>query len=297
MVETLILAEPFRAVFYAPYYLAEAQGRLAAEGLAPRFEMAGTTALAASAVLEGRADLAWSGPMRVMQHRAADPASPLRAFCAVVMRDPFLIIGRAPRPGFALADLAGRSLGLVAEVPTPVWCLDDALGQVAPRRVTGRGMAENFAAVMAGEIDAAQLFEPYGAAAEEQGGAVWYAQAASGPMAYSSLYATETTLSDRRPAIRGVVRALAATLAWLRGADPGEAASLLAGHFPELPPPRLARAIARYQSLGLWADGPGFPRPAYDALGRAMRRAGVLPEVPDFDLCIDRALVDEALAG
>ncbi|MBY0335769.1 MAG: ABC transporter substrate-binding protein [Acetobacteraceae bacterium] len=298
MNEHIRLAEPFRALFYAPFYLAELQGRFAAEGLDVVMETAGTPTLAAEAILSGRADVAWSGPMRVMQHRAADPASPLTAFCAAVMRDPFLVVGRAPRPNFTLRDLTGLRLGLVSEVPTPVWCLEAELAAAGaePLRERGPTMAENLAALRRGDLDAAQLFEPFAALAEAEGGAVWHAQATAGPMAYSALYASSTTLRERRPAMRAMVRAVAAALRWLNAADPAEAAAALDPRFPDLPRDIRARAIARYQGLGLWADGPLLPEAAFRALGQAMLAQGALPHIPDFALCVDQAVVTEALA-
>jgi len=295
----LILAEPFRALFYAPYYLAEARGAFARQGLDLRMETAGTPTLAAQAVLEGRADLAWSGPMRVMQHRAADPNSPLTAFCAVIMRDPFMIVGRSEREGLHLAELGTFRLGLVTEVPTPVWCLAHAVAEAGGQKVKDRAggtMAENVASLLAGKLDAIQVFEPYASQVEAAGGAVWYSQSSYGPLAYSSLYSTGATLTARREALRGMVRALAETLRWLETATPEEVATLLEARFPDLPLDIRIRAVARYQAAGLWTDGPHMPRAAFDALGAAMLRAGALPHIPDFGICVDEAIVTEALA-
>ena len=69
--------------------------------------------------------------MRPMLLRSQDPACTLRSFCAVVMRDPFLLLGAAPRPGFRLEDLPGLRLGLVSEVPTPAWCLHGDIARAA----------------------------------------------------------------------------------------------------------------------------------------------------------------------
>ena len=299
MTETLILAEPFRALFYAPYYLAEARGAFTRQGLNLRMETAGTPNLAAQAVLQGRADLAWSGPMRVMQQRAADANSPLKAFCAVVMRDPFMIVGRSAREGLHLAELGTFRLGLVTEVPTPVWCLAHAVAEAGGQKVKDRAggtMAENVASLLAGKLDAIQVFEPYASEVEAAGGAVWHSQSSNGPLAYSSLYSTAATLNTRREALRAMVRALAETLRWLETTAPEEVATLLEARFPDLPLEIRTRAVARYQAAGLWTDGPHMPRAAFDALGAAMMRAGALPHIPDFAICVDEAIVTEALA-
>lgn len=237
--------------------------------------------------------------MRVMQHRAADPESPLTAFCAVIMRDPFLIVGRAPREGLHLAELNGFRLGLIIEVPTPVWCLADAVAQAGGQKLKDRSggtMAENVAALLAGKLDAIQVFEPYASEVEAAGGAVWHAQADHGLMAYSALYSTTATLAARREALRGMVRALNETLRWLETAPPEDVSILLEARFPDVPADIRTRAVARYQAAGLWTDGPHVPRAAFDALGAAMIRAGALPHIPDYAICVDEAIVTEALA-
>lgn len=297
----MTLLEPFRALFYAPFYLAEARGLFAAEGLALTLRTAGSTDLACSMLLAGEADLAWSGPMRPMLLRATTAGCTLRSFCAVVMKDPFLLVGAAPRPGFALADLAGLRLGQVSEVPTPVWCLHDDLRRIgmdpaALPGVRGPGMAENLAALRAGTLDVVQCFEPFAAEAEEAGGAVWHAQASRGLTAYTAFYATEATLAAKREALRGMVRAMAGALRLMHALPAEEIAAAIAPRFPEVPPARAARALARYQGLGLWPATPVFPRAAQARLGEAMVGFGAMPFVPPFEDCVDAAIVEEALA-
>ena len=296
------LLEPFRALFYAPFYVAEARGAFARQGLEVRLETAGTPDAAAQRLLAGEADLAWSGPMRPMLMRSQDAACPLRSFCAVVMRDPFLLVGRAPRPGFALADLRGLSLGLVSEVPTPVWCLEDdlrraGLDPAGLDRRRGLTMAENAQAVTEGALDVAQLFEPFACRVEDAGGAVWHAQASRGPTAYTAFYATEAALAEKRDAFRAMIRAMAEALAWMRDAAPEAIAEAIAPRFAEVPADHRTRAMARYQSLGIWPADPRFPRAAFDRLGEAMVSSGVMAAIPPFDACVDTAIAEEALRG
>jgi NitT/TauT family transport system substrate-binding protein len=301
---SLTLLEPFRALFYAPFYVADARGCFARQGLAVRFETAGTPDSAAARLLAGEAALAWSGPMRPMLLRSRDPSCTLRSFGAVVMRDPFLLVGRAPPPpGFTPADIAGKRVGLVAEVPTPVWCLDDDLRRAgldpdaAFERRRGPSMAENAAAVLGGRLDLAQLFEPFAAQVEEAGGAVWWAQADRGPTAYTAFYATEAVLAGQRDAMRGMVRGIADALAWMRDATPDAIAEAIASYFPDLAAAQRRRAMARYQALGLWPPNPRFPRAAFDRLGQAMVAAGVMPAIPPYEACVDAAIVEEALTA
>ncbi len=297
----ITLLEPFRALFYAPFYLAEARGLFAAEGVELTMVTAGSTDLACQKLLAGEADLAWSGPMRPMLLRSQDPACTLRSFCAVVMKDPFLLVGRAPRPGFALTDLPGLKLGQVSEVPTPVWCLHDDLRRLGldPTSLPGRrgpGMGENAAAVLAGELDVVQCFEPFAAELEEQGGSVWHAQASRGPTAYTAFYSTTAQIAAKRPQLLGMVRAMAASLALMHSLPAAEIAEAIAPRFPDVPLARRIRGISRYQGLGLWPATPHFPRAAQQRLGEAMVSSGAMTHIPAYEACVDDSLVDDALA-
>lgn len=298
----ITLNEPFRALFYAPFYVAEARGLFAAEGLEVRRATAGDPTRAAENLLAGTADIAWSGPMRPMMLRDRDLSCPLRSFCAVVMKDPFLLVGRGPRPGFTLADLPGLRLGSVSEVPTPWWCLQDDLRRAgidpdALDRTTGPGMAENIAAVLDGSLDVAQVFEPHAALAEAKGLAVWHRAADRGPSAYTAFYATEARIAERGAEFEAMIRAMAAALRWIAAAPPAEIAATIAPLFPDVAHGALTTALARYQGLALWSPTPHFPRAAFEQLRGAMTTAGILKGAPSFEDCVDEAIVTRALGG
>lgn len=298
----IILNEPFRAVFYAPYYIAEARGAFARQGIALRIETAGDPNAAAGNLLDGSVDVAWSGPMRPMLERSRDPASPLRTFCAVVMRDPFLLVGRGERPGFQIADLATLRIGVTSEVPTPWWCLQDDIRRAglqpeALNLVQGRSMAENAEAVLNGKIDVALLFEPFASRMEQHGGAVWYAAASRGLTAYSALYATSPRITERRDAMLGMVRGMTEALEWVAAATPEAIAESVSPRFANLEPPTLLSSIRRYKALDLWSATPVLPRQALDRLAQAMISSGAMTHHPGYETCVDHALVRDALGA
>ncbi|HYZ31585.1 MAG TPA: ABC transporter substrate-binding protein [Crenalkalicoccus sp.] len=300
---SLTMQEPFRAVFYAPFYAALARGDYAAEGVAVRLLDGRDPAGAKDAVLSGAADLAWGGPMRVLLAHEADPASPLRSFGAVVMGDPFMLVGRAPRRGFRLAELARLTLGTVSEVPTPWWTLQHdlraaGLDPEAVQRVADRSMAENAAAVAEGRLDVAQLFEPFVAELEARGaGHVWHMAASRGPTAYTTFVATTGQLARQREALRALLRGMARTLAWVAASPPEALADCVAGFFPGLDRALLVRSLARYQAIRLWTAMPHYPEEAFLRLEAAMYSAGAIRRRPGFAATADAAIVEEALHG
>src|SRR5215469_1143603 len=178
------LTENFRALFYAPFYATQALGFYDREGVDVELRPSPAPAAAAADLVDGTIDLSWGGPMRVMKARENNPNSPLVCFCEVVARDPFFLVGRGDRPEFRLTDLTRLRLATVSEVPTPWLCLQEDLRQhgIDPdrlERVTNRTMAENLEALRSGEIDVAQMFEPYASMALKSGiGNILYAASA-----------------------------------------------------------------------------------------------------------------------
>jgi NitT/TauT family transport system substrate-binding protein len=297
------LQEPFRGLFYAPFYAALARGAYAAEGVEVRFIESAGPSLKTDAVMEGHADLAWGGPVRLLLAHDNDPACPLRLFGAVVMGDPFLLVGRAPNPGFRLTDLARLTLGSVSEVPTPWWCLQDDLRRAGldpetVRRVTDRSMAENAAAVAAGTLDVAQLFEPLASAMEIAGtGHVWHTQASRGPTSYTAFYGRLDVITAKRAACEAMVRGLAATLTWFAGAPAGEILETIAPFFDGLDHAAAARAIDRYRALGVWTTDPRFPPEALARLEAAMLSAGAIRRSPGYAGLVAEEVTRAALAA
>jgi NitT/TauT family transport system substrate-binding protein len=297
------LQEPFRGLFYAPFYAALARGAYAAEGVEVHFIDSPGPSLQTDAVLEGRADLAWGGPMRLLLAHDRDHACPLRLFGAVVMGDPFLLVGRTPRPDFRLTELATMTLGSVSEVPTPWWTLQDdirraGLDPAAVKRVTDRSMGENAAAVADGTLDVAQLFEPLVSAMEIAGtGHVWYAQASRGPTSYTAFYGRAEVIAAKREACEAMVRGLAATLTWFAGAGTAEILDTIAPYFDALDRAAAGRAIDRYRALDVWTTNPRFPPSALERLQTAMLTAGAITHAPGYAGLVMEEVTEAALSS
>lgn len=302
MTEYVTLQEPFRALFYAPFYAALARGDYAAQGVAVTLLSGTVPSLAKDSVLDGTADLAWGGPMRLLLAHDKDHACPLRLFGAVVMGDPFFLVGRQPRLDFRLTELASMTLGTVSEVPTPWWTLQDDIRRagLAPdsvTRVTDRSMAENAAAVASGALDVAQVFEPIASAMEIAGtGHVWYAQASRGPTSYTAFYGRTDVIAAKRPAFEAMVRGLAVTLAWFAKAPVAEILATIAPFFDGLDHGAAAKAVARYRDLGVWTTTPRFPSEALLRLQTAMLSAGAITHVPGYEGLVMEAVTEAALA-
>src|SRR5882724_10472402 len=221
----ITLQESLRALFYAPFYVALARDAFTAEGVEVKFVSSPRPQDAALRLMEGTVDVCWGGPMRVMETYQKVPGCDIVCFAEVVTRDPFLLMGRSPRPNFALTDLKDVTLATVSEVPTPWMCLqhDLRLAGIDPgtiKRVTGQTMAENMVALKAGKVDVIQVFEPFPSLLlADKAAHIWYEAARRGSTSYTTFYARRGTLQARREELGRMVRAIARTETWVTGAS------------------------------------------------------------------------------
>ena len=298
----ITLSENFRALFYAPFYAAHEIGAFKNEGVEVAHRDTASPGEATADLLAGQTDVMWGGPLRVLLTHQADPASDIVCFCDVVARDPFFIVGRDPRPGFSMRDLAGVRFGSVSEVPTPWLCLQDDIRRAGAdpaglNRVADASMAENALALREGRLDAVQLFQPYAEALLSSGeGHVWYAAADRGLTAYTTLVTRRATLAARRDELAAMVRALYRSLQWIGGTDGVEVARVLRSYFPDVPPALFAAAIDRYRALGLYGPDPVTRREGFDRLAAAMLSGGALKALIPFEECVDNSLAEAAVA-
>jgi NitT/TauT family transport system substrate-binding protein len=297
----ILLSENFRALFYAPFYAAEATGAFKEAGVEVILKSSPEPTAAVAALKAGEVDVMWGGPLRVMISRHADPHSDLVCFCDVVARDPFFIVGRNPRPDFSFGDLRGLKFATVSEVPTPWICLQNDLrgAGVDPdslERIADRTMGENEAGLRSGTVDAVQVFQPYAENLVRTGaGHIWNAAADRGLTAYTTLVTRRGTLQKRADELTRMCRALHRTLGWFGNAPADEIAGALGRYFPDVDRERFAQCIERYRQHKLWNNDPVIRREGYDRLHAAMRAAGTLTRDISFDDCVDTSLATKAM--
>jgi NitT/TauT family transport system substrate-binding protein len=289
------LSENFRAVFYAPFYATHALGFYVGEGVEVELLNSPAPAAAAAGLLDGSIDISWGGPMRVMKARDENPGSPLLCFCEVAARDPFFLVGKGDGSAFHLTDLPQRKLGVVAEVPTPWLCLqhDLRLQGIDPGTidcVTGRTMADNLEALRRGEIDVAQMFEPYVSMALRDGvGEILYAANARGPTVYTTFLASRDSIARNRAAFDAMVRATRRSLTWVAEHSAQELADAVAPYYPHVAGELLASALQRYRDAGLWARTPEVSRQGFGRLADSLKSGGFIAQLHAYEDCVDQS--------
>jgi NitT/TauT family transport system substrate-binding protein len=298
----IILSENFRALFYSPFYAANANGFYEAAGVDVTLKTAANPGEAHRALLAGQVDVIWGGPLRVLIDHQADPKAPTVCFADVVARDPFFVVGPKPRPDFKLADLTSLKLATVSEVPTPWICLqqdlrDAGVDPAKVSRITTRSMGENEAELATGRIDAIQVFQPFAERLVASGkGHIWFAQASRGLTAYTTLVTRRDVLEKRSEELLRMTRAIHKALGWFAATPAPEIAAKLQSYFPDLDPKIYAAAIERYRGLKLWNSTPVVGRAGFERLKKSMLSDGTISRDIPFEECVDTAIAEKAVA-
>ena len=297
----ITLIENFRAVFYAPFYAAAALRAYEAEGLEVTMKMSAAADRTLTSIGAGAGDVSWGGPLRVMSALDADPKSGYVAFCEVVGRDPFFLIGRESRAGFRPRDLVGKTLATVSEVPTPWICLQYDLRRagIDPatiQRTQARTMAENAAALRAGEVDVIQVFQPYARQLVDDGaGHIWHAAASRGLTSYTSFNTTRAFLERAPDTALRMTRAMYRTLKWIAAHDGRELAESISRYLPDVPLSVLGGCCTDYKALGLWNRNPVLQREGLEWLRDAMLGAGHIKTRLAYEDCVDMRFAEQVV--
>lgn len=295
MSKPIILYENMRTVVYVPFYLAVVRGDWAAEGIDVSVQTSPNTPETAQGLIDGRADVSWGGPMRVMLHHDKDRNCPLVCFAQIVARDPSILVGRAPNDRFRFDDLVGLRVGAMTEVPTPWMTLQDDIRRAgveldAIHWTKDQSMAETAAALRAGDLDVAHIFEPHVDALVQAGhGHIWHRCARRGDSAWTSFYATRAFTQAQPDTCRALVRGIERALAVLHSETPASVAEAVIDYFPDLSTEALARMIDGYRSSGLWVHTTELPPEAFVRLKSAMISGGLI----SYDAPYDRLVVTD----
>lgn len=297
----ITLVENFRALFYAPFYAALELGAFRAEGLDVEMASPSGSRQAMEYLASGEAHVAWGGPMRVMLALDRDPAAGTVAFCEVVGRDPFFLLGREAKPDFAFADLLGRRVATVSEVPTPWVCLQQDLraAGIDPAsldRRTGATMAENVEALRAGTVDVIQVFEPFATRLQQEGAAhVWHAAASRGLACYTTFNTTRAFLAEHPEVALGFARAMYRSQKWIFAHDAQTLAECIGHYLRDVSPELLSSCCDVYKTGGVWSRQPLVQRAGIEYKRDAMHAAGAIKTPLAYEDYVDNLFAEEAV--
>ena len=306
------LAENFRAVFYAPFYATHALGLFAEQGVTITLLDSASPGAGIAELAKGNIDVMWGGPLRVIKERDQldRTEGSLVAFCEVAAKDPFFLLRckrgelRASQStdlaanqsqrgeAFALKDLVNLRFASVSEVPTPWLCLQQDLREsgVDPaklNRVADRSMQENLDALLLGELDVIQVFEPYVSLALAQADIeVVHAASQRGYTAYTTFISTFGGMQRNHSGFEAMILAIEKFRPWLAAHGPAELARVVKPFYPHVSLDVLTACLTRYHAAELWTCRRVISRQGFARLAASMLDSGYIKQAARYEDCV-----------
>ena len=299
MTHAITLYENLRTTTYVPFYLAIVDGDWEKLGVSVDTQLSPATSETAQALLDGRTDVSWGGPMRVMLHHDRDPDCPLVCFGQVVARDPFILVGRTPKRLFKFPDLVARRVAVASEVPTPWMTFQDDLQRAgidpeAIDRAPDATMAENVVRLRNGEVDVIQVFQPYAELAVCGGfGHIWHRFSVRGDIGFTTFYTRRAFIADNRDVCVKLVQGVMRASKRLHRQSARKTAERIATFFPDLEIDALVNIISGYRKANLWARDPALPATAIVRLKAALLSGGLISRDIPYDRIVDDSIADK----
>lgn len=288
------LAENFRAVFYAPFYATHALGLFAEQGVSITLLDSPSPGAGIAELAKGSIDVMWGGPLRVIKERDQFERTEgsLVAFCEVAAKDPFFLLRRRQVTLFELKDLVKRRFASVSEVPTPWLCLQQDLREVGVdpaqlNRVADRSMQENLDALLGGELEVIQVFEPYvSLALANEDLEIVHAASQRGYTAYTTFISTFDGMQRNRAGFEAMISAIEKFRPWLAAHGPAELARVVKSFYPHVSLETLTACLTRYHAAELWTCRRAISRQGFARLAASMLDSGYIGRAARYEDCV-----------
>ena len=298
---TVRLCEVTHSVFYAPQYLAMAQGYFAEEGIALSLSNGGGADKVMTAVLSGEADVGLAGPEACIYVHLEGREDAPKIFTQLTRCDGSFLVGRTDED-FSWDDLKGKTVIGGRKGGVPEMTLEYVMKQngVMPHVDATVDTSVQFnmmaGAFTGGEGDYVALFEPTASEVERagQGYILCSIGEESGEIPYTAYFAAESWIAGHPDIAQGFANAIARALRFIDTHSDEEVAELIMPQFPDTDLALLTKTVARHRAIGCWGTDGVMTETALENLETVMESAGELKARVDFTALVDNHFAEMA---
>ena len=307
-IKTLKVNEVTRSVFYAPQYVAIANGFFEEEGLKIELTTGQGADNVMTAVLAGQCDIGFCGPEASIYVYNEGKEDYVEVFAQLTKRDGSFLVSKNKTDNFSWQDLKGKTVipGRKGGVPymTFEYVLkqngveigeDKDKGQCNVRTdVQFAAMAGAFAA---GEADFTTAFEPTATQLEKDGSGYIVASIGkdSGKIPYTAYSSTKSYMKDNKEVLEKFTRAIYKAQQWCKDASDKEIAEAIQPYFEDNDIDELVTVAKQYRKIGAWCENPYFEKESLDNLMKVMETAGELEKEAPYDKIVDTSIAQKII--
>ena len=301
--KTIQLNEVTRSVFYAPQYVAIANGYFEEEGLNIEITTGQGADKVMTAVLAGQSDIGFAGPEAAIYVYNEGKEDYIEVFAQMTKRDGSFLVSRKKNDNFKWTDLKGSTIIPGRKGGVPYMTFEYVLKQngIDTKKEVALDDSIKFdlmaGAFAGGNADYVTLFEPTASMTQMQGKGYIVASVgeASGEIPYTAYFAKKSYIEQNPDIIQGMTNAVYKGLAWTKEHTAEEVAKVIQKFFPDTDLEMLTNSVQSYKNIDAWNETPVLKQEAFDRLQTVMQTAGELDTKAPYNVIVNNKFAENAV--
>ena len=293
--------EVTRSVFYAPQYLAIANGFFEEEGLEIELTTGQGADKVMTAVLAGQSDIGFCGPEAAIYVYNEGKEDYIEVFAQMTQKDGSFLVSKEPTDNFQWTDLVGKTVIPGRKGGVPYMTLEYVLKQNGINPQTDLVLDDSIkfdlmaGAFAGGNAEYVTLFEPTASMTQDAGAGYVVASVgeASGEIPYTAYCAKKSYIAENSTIIEGFTRAIYNGEQWVKEHTAKEVAEKIQGFFPDTTIESLATSVQKYKDIDAWKENPILEKEAFDKLQLIMTEAGELNQKAPYDKIVNNTFAEK----
>lgn len=301
--QVIQLNEVTRSVFYAPQYVAIANGYFEEEGL----ELEITTGQGAdkvmTAILASQSDIGLCGPEAAIYVYNEGKEDYAQVFAQLTQKDGSLLVSKEPFENFKWEDVKGKTVIPGRKGGVPYMTFEYVLKQngINPEIDVNLDDSIKFdlmaGAFTGGEAEFVTLFEPTASMTEdaEKGYVVASVGEAAGEVPYTAYCAKKSYIEENSEIIEGFTRAIYKGEQFVEEHSANEIAEIIQDFFPDTTVESLTKSVQTYKDIDAWKENPILKEEAFDKLQLIMTEAGELDKKAPYEMIVNNSFAEKVI--
>ncbi len=298
---TLQVNEVTRSVFYAPQYLAMANGFFEEEGLNIELTTGQGADKVMTAVLAGQSDIGFCGPEAAIYVYNEGKEDYIEVFAQMTQKDGSFLVSKEPTDNFEWTDLVGKTVIPGRKGGVPYMTLEYILKQNGINPQTDLVLDDSIkfdlmaGAFAGGDAEYVTLFEPTATMTQDAGKGYIVASVgeASGEIPYTAYCAKKSYIEENPEIIEGFTRAIYKGEQWVKEHTAREVAEKIQEYFPDTTVDSLENSVQKYKDIDAWKENPILEEGAFDKLQLIMTEAGELEQKAPYDKIVNNTFAEK----
>lgn len=297
------LSEVTHSIFYAPQYVALAQGFFKEQGLEVELINGQGADKVMTSVLAGQVDIGFAGPEASVYVYNEGKEDNSVVFAQLTNGDGTFLMARKPDPNFKWSDVKGKTIigGRKGGMPEIILQYVLRNNGLTPGKDVMIDTTMQFAAMpgafMGGKGDYVIIFEPTASEMEKEGKAFVVASLgkSSGEVPYTAYFAKRSYIEKNPQTIQKFTNAIYKGQLWVANHTPEEIAKAIKPQFPDSGDDILINVVKRYKDQNTWKKDPVLLEKDLNVLQKALQDAGELNKFAPYDKIVTKTFAETAI--